>query len=62
MKLALVATIASAGGIIYGAVTIVTRTPYWWVSIVLGIALFFGLYVGIRLQEQVKQNKSKKDE
>jgi len=39
-------------------VTLATKTPYWWASIVLGIALFFGLYVGIRLQEIAKAAKS----
>ncbi len=58
MKLALIATIVSAVGIIWGAVTIVTKTPYWWASVILGIALFFGLYVGIRLQEIAKSGKS----
>jgi len=66
MKLALVATIVSACGIIWGAVTIVTKTSYWWASVILGIALFFGLYVGIRLQETAKSGKggekSSKDE
>ena len=58
MKLALIATIVSAVGIIWGAVTLATKTPYWWASVILGIALFFGLYVGIRLQEIAKADKS----
>ena len=62
MKLALLATIASALGILYGTVVIATKTPYWWVSVVLGIALFFGLYVGVRAVERAKENESKKDE
>ena len=62
MKMALLATIISAVGILYGLAVLITRTPYWWASIILGIALFFGLYVGIRLQEKAKQDESKKDE
>lgn len=62
MKLGLVATIVSAVGIIYGAAVLMTKTPYWWASVILGIALFAGLYVGIRLQEKAKDEKSTKDE
>ena len=61
MKLALLATIVSAVGIIFGATVLIARTPYWWASIILGIALFSGLYVGVRLQEKHKE-ESKKDE
>jgi len=62
MKLALVAAIVCAGGIMWGAVTLVNKTPYWWASIILGIALFFGLYVGVRAQEKrAEQRKSMKD-
>lgn len=61
MKLALAATIVSAGGIIWGAITIATRTPYWWGSIILGIALFFGLYVGVCLQEKAQQEKAEQE-
>ena len=61
MKLALVATIVSAVGIIWGAVTIVTKTPYWWGSIILGIALFFGLYAGVRLQDKTQQGKTQQE-
>lgn len=68
MKMAVVATIVCAGGIIYGALTIIQRTPYWWASIILGIALFFALYVGVRLREReaqerdrAKENESTKD-
>jgi len=62
MKLALLATIVSAVGILYGLIVLATKTPYWWASVILGIALFFGLYVGVRLQEKAKQDESKKDE
>lgn len=62
MKMALVATIVSAVGIIYGLIILATKTPYWWGSVILGIALFFGLYVGVRAQEKSQQEKSKKDE
>ena len=63
MKLALAAAIVCAGGIMWGAITLVNKTPYWWASIILGIALFFGLYVGIRDQEKkAEQQKPTKDE
>ena len=61
MKLALIATVVSAVGIIFGAAVLITKTPYWWASIILGIALFFGLYVGVRAVERAKENESKKD-
>ena len=62
MKLALIATIVCAGGIMWGAITLINKTPHWWASIILGIAFFFGLYVGIRAQEKrAEQRKSTKD-
>ena len=62
MKLALIATIVCAGGIMWGAITLINKTPYWWASIILGIAFFFGLYVGIRARERkAEQRKSTKD-
>jgi len=62
MKMALLATIVSAVGILYGLVVLATKTPYWWASVILGIALFFGLYVGVRLQEIAKAKADKSDE
>ena len=57
MKMAVTATIICAVGIIYGAITIMAKTPYWWVSIILGIALFFALYMGVRLREREAQDR-----
>jgi high-affinity Fe2+/Pb2+ permease len=66
MKMAVVATIVCAVGIIYGVITIMQKTPYWWASVILGIALFCALYVGVRLLENEKeknaQEQAKKSE
>jgi hypothetical protein len=57
MKLALVAGLVSVGFVIWAAWALVTRTPYWWVSIILGIILAFGLWYGVREQEKSTRDK-----
>lgn len=52
MKLALAAGLVSVGFVIWGAYTLITRTEFWWVSIVLGVLLVLGLWYGVKKQEE----------
>lgn len=57
MKLALVAGLTSVGFVVWAAWAVATRTQYWWVSIILGIVLAFGLWYGVRVQERSMRDK-----
>lgn len=57
MKLALVTGLVSVGFVVWGAWALITRTEYWWVSIILGIVLAFGLLYGVREQEKSAKDK-----
>jgi uncharacterized membrane protein YfcA len=57
MKLALATGLVSVGFVVWGAWALITRTDYWWVSIILGIGLAFGLWYGVHVQEKSAKDK-----